>query len=133
MTDKNPTLVNVNEASMEELVAISGIGNNLAKKIIDQRPFSSLGDLVSIQGINETKLATLLPFLTLDKPKSQAITRTKPSSETKTRKEKPVTELGTTEAFVFLEDKNERQDALLIILGGFILGLIILFLRPSRN
>lgn len=133
MIDKKPTPVNVNEASLEELIAINGIGKSLANKIVDERPFHALSDLVKISGINETKLATLMPFITLSKAKPQNIPGPKPAQETKITKEKPVTKLGNTEAFVFLEDKNERQDALLIILGGFILGLIILFLRPSRN
>jgi len=133
MMNKKPALANVNQASFEELVAVKGIGNSLAKRIIDERPFNTLSDLVRIQGINEIKLATLLPFLTLEKRKPQETTREKLLPATKSTQKKPVTRFGNTEAFVFLEDKNERQDALIIILAGFILGLMILFLRRSRN
>jgi len=133
MTNKKPTLTNVNQASIEELVAIRGIGDSLAKRIIDARPFNTLSDLVSVQGINEIKLATLSPFLTLEKPKPQKPLREELAPATKSAQEKPVTKLGNTEAFVFLEDKNERQDAFIIILAGFIFGLMILFLRRSRN
>jgi DNA polymerase III alpha subunit len=133
MTNKKPALANVNQASIEELVAIKGIGDSLAKRIIDARPFNTLSDLVSVQGINEIKLATLIPFLTLETPKPQKSHREELAPTTKSTLEKPVTRLGDTEAFVFLEDKNDRQDAFIIILAGFIFGLMILFLRRSRN
>lgn len=125
-------LVDINHATIKELTKINGIGENLAKRIVDNRPFHALHDLVMIPGINETKLASLLPYMTLSGAK-----KTRKSDEKKTPKtgpgKEPVAKLGETEAFVFLEDRNERQDALLIIFGGFILGLIILLLRRANK
>jgi hypothetical protein len=119
MTKKKETLVNINQGSSDELVTVPGIGPSLAERIKDGRPYQSLHDLVSVSGINEIKLASLLPYLTVEKHGNA-------EGET-------VSSLGETEAFVFLEDRNERQDAILILLGGFILGLLILMLRPRKG
>jgi len=127
MTDQQP-LVNINHASIDDLTTINGIGENLAKRIVENRPFQALQDLVKIHGISVTKLASLMPYMTLGEPStSKKTTRSKAPKPASS--EVPVTKLGETEAFVFLEDRNERQDALLIIFGGFILGLVILLLR----
>lgn len=119
-------LVDINHGSSDELVTIPGIGNSLAERIINKRPFQSLQDLVTVSGINEIKLASLLPYLTVEGKK-------KPVDKGQVPEKEPVTSLGETEAFVFFEDRNERQDALLIIFGGFILGILILMLRPKRR
>lgn len=131
MTDMEQALVNINKATLEELTSLSGIGHSLAMKIINNRPYEELHDLVEISGINEIKLASLEPFITI----GETTTNSSPPEETLDQKElagkEPITKLGDTEAFVFLEDRNERQDALLIIFGGFIFGLILLLIRRS--
>lgn len=130
MAEKQPSLIDINTASRAELISVSGIGDNLAQRIIKNRPYSELHDLVNVSGISEKKLAALLPYLQISH--AQKIARSgKPTSPDKPSGKKPFTKLGDTEAFIFLEDRNERQDAFLIIFGGFILGLIILLLRRS--
>lgn len=125
MVEKQLSLLDVNAASSQELTALNGIGEKLAQEIINHRPYHALKDLINVPGISETKLTALTPFLTLGKSKR------KPSASQPP--EKALQEHIETEAFVFLEDRDERQDALLIIFGGFILGLIILLLRRSRD
>lgn len=122
MAEKISQKADINLSSREELVAINGIGESLAQKIIDYRPYSAVKDLVRVPGISEAKLAALGPFL-----KAQKLSK-KASAEPNT---KDITEesLGQTEAFVFLDEPSDQQDALLIIFGGFILGLILLILR----
>ena len=132
MTDRQ-TLVDINHASIEELTTINGIGQNLANRIVEHRPYEALHDLVNIPGINETKLASLMPYMVLETKSVSKKTSQKQSPKTDVSKQTPITTIGETEAFVFLEDRNERQDALLIIFGGFILGLIILLLRRAKN
>jgi competence protein ComEA len=132
MTESTLAPVDINQASLEELITIRGIGESLAQRIVDNRPYDDLHELVRVQGINEIKLVALLPYITLQaKPEESA----PPKAPAPPKKEKAahVSKLGDTEAFLFLEDRNERQDAILIILGGFILGLIILMLRRSRR
>jgi competence ComEA-like helix-hairpin-helix protein len=130
MTEEEKTLVNVNQGSIEELIALSGIGASLAQRIIDHRPYQSLDDLVEVPGINKVKLASLEPFITLGKPARKASQKVKGEP---IQSQKHVAKLGETEAFIFLEDRNERQDALLIIFGGFIFGLILLLLRRASQ
>lgn len=129
MTDLKITPVDINRASLEELVSISGIGPSLAQGIIDHRPYEKVDDLVQVPGINEIKLESLKPFLRpVGTQAKRALTL-----QVATQKAGPVAKLGNTEAFVFLEDRNERQDALLIIFGGFILGLLLLMMRRSNR
>lgn len=45
--DKNEDLVNINTASAKELDSLPGIGQVYAQKIIEQRPYSNLEELVS--------------------------------------------------------------------------------------
>jgi len=133
MTEMQSLSVNINEGTAEELIAVRGIGQSLAQRIIDQRPFAELHDLVKVPGINEVKLASLLPYLTIEKPGKSA-TRTKtPSAKSEIKPKEPVSKMGDTEAFLFLEDQKDREGAMLIIFGGFILGLIILLLRRKNR
>lgn len=118
MTEKQNLSVNVNDAKANDLIAVPGIGPSLAQRIIDKRPYAELHELVEVSGINELKLAALLPYLTIEKPQK---------SETKAEEYTPKT--VETEAFLFLEDQREKEDALLIIFGGFIIGLILILLR----
>ncbi len=132
MAVKKDLLININTASKNDLTTISGIGDKLAQEIIDQRPFSKVEDLVSVSGISEGKLETLLPYVTVSKApvKKPRSKKTEPSPST--TEKAPIIKLGDTEAFLFLEEPNERKDAILILLGGFIIGLIIILLR-RRN
>lgn len=124
MANKPSTSIDINSAPKKTLLTVKGIGDSLAERIVAGRPYAALSDLLQVSGISEKKLATLRPYLTVKPLAKKPVALPKPSG-------KPYTSLGHTEAFVFLEDRNERQDAFLIIFGGFILGLIILLLRRS--
>jgi competence ComEA-like helix-hairpin-helix protein len=52
----NETQININSASVEELDNLTGIGEVYAVRIIENRPFSSVGDLVDVDGIGEKTL-----------------------------------------------------------------------------
>jgi len=132
MTEKQSLSVNINEAKASELISVPGIGPSLAKRIIEKRPYAELHELVEVSGINELKLATLLPYLTIEKLQKSAAKSKAPSAKSEIKPQEHTPKMGTTEAFVFFEDNKEQEDALLIIFGGFILGLILLLLR-RRN
>jgi len=53
--EKEITLININTATLEELVALPGIGEKTAIDIIKNRPYYSVEDLLKIKGINKNK------------------------------------------------------------------------------
>ncbi len=132
MAGKSVKKLDVNTASLAELVAINGVGESLAKKIIAGRPYAKPKDLLAVNGISEKKLEILSDFLKVTAaPKKIESSPIAPYDHISSTK--PFTKVGNTEAFVFLEDRNERQDAFLMIAGGFILGLIIILLRRGSD
>jgi competence ComEA-like helix-hairpin-helix protein len=58
--------VNINTASMDDLISLPGIGKATAKKIIDNRPYKSLEDLEKVPGIGEKKLKKLSGLITIN-------------------------------------------------------------------
>ena len=63
--------IDINKASWIEWVQLEGLGETLARKIVDYReengPFSEIDDLVKVNGIGEKTLAKFRPWLTLEK------------------------------------------------------------------
>ena len=132
MTESHVITVDINRASFFELTTVRGIGPGLAERIIESRPFEKIEDLVRVSGINDVKLLALKPYITLKVKDAKPIPQ-KTTPQPQTKGASHVSKVGGTETFVFLEDRNERQDALLIVLGGFIFGLILLMLRRSSR
>lgn len=62
-TESAGKTVNINQASLEQLATIKGIGPVMAKRILEFRekngPFKKAEDLLSVKGIGEKKLETL--------------------------------------------------------------------------
>ena len=127
------TNVDINKASLQELTTVKGIGESLGQLIIENRPYLALRDLVKVPGISDNRLDTLMPYLTIEISPGQDVQSYQPKAAKMPSESTPITKIGHTEAFVFLEDRNERQDALLILFGGFILGLLLLMLRRSSR
>jgi comEA protein len=65
-------LIDINTATSEQLQRVPGIGETLARRIIEFRaehgPFEKVDDLLNVQGIGTTTLDKMRPFLTV-KPK----------------------------------------------------------------
>lgn len=56
---RNAHLLNVNVATEAQLVAIDGLNRSLAKAVVAARPFASIDDLLSINGVGEKRLARM--------------------------------------------------------------------------
>lgn len=51
---KNFSCVSINNSSKEELDTLSGVGQSIAQKIIDGRPYKALEDLKNVSGIGDS-------------------------------------------------------------------------------
>jgi competence ComEA-like helix-hairpin-helix protein len=64
--------VNINTAGAEELMELPGIDNTLAQSIISFRnvngPFSSVDDLLKVEGMDMEKLDAIRSWLTIQAP-----------------------------------------------------------------
>ena len=67
--DQAPVVVNVNKATIEELINVRGIGPVMAKRIIEHRDkngaFKSIDDLTQVQGIGGNKLQRIKDQVTV--------------------------------------------------------------------
>lgn len=71
--EEAPTLVNINTATVEELVTLPGIGAVLADRIIEYRQeygrFVTTEQLMDVSGIGEQRYAELAPLVTVGESK----------------------------------------------------------------
>lgn len=58
--------VNINTATMAELIALPGIGDKTAQKIISGRPYSSVDDLLKIKGMTKNKMKKFIDLITVN-------------------------------------------------------------------
>lgn len=62
-----PQVVNINQAGVEELESLPGIGPALARRIVDYRqqygPFTDKEQLLAVPGIGAKKMAELRPWI----------------------------------------------------------------------
>lgn len=60
--------INPNDAARDELMQLPGIGEELANRIIEHRPFAHPEDLLRVPGIGPATLAKIRPHLKLSNP-----------------------------------------------------------------
>ncbi|CAM3885014.1 ComEA family DNA-binding protein [Alkalicoccus chagannorensis] len=67
--EEDDGIVDVNEADVDDLEGVSGIGRDLAARIVEERQtngrYDTLDDLTRVRGIGEKKLERLRPGLTV--------------------------------------------------------------------
>lgn len=67
-TETSTSLVNINTASKEELMTVSGIGASKADSIIAYRiktPFSKIEDIMNVSGIGESLFDKIKKYITV--------------------------------------------------------------------
>ncbi len=82
-------VVNLNEASAEELDRLPGVGRKAAERILthrQKRPFQRIEELVKVKGFGKKKFEKLKPHLTLTGPTT--LKAEKPSASAPSRKKK---------------------------------------------
>lgn len=66
--ETNNSLININKASLEELMTLTGIGESKAKSIIAYRsktPFKAKEDILNVEGIGESLYASIKENITV--------------------------------------------------------------------
>jgi competence ComEA-like helix-hairpin-helix protein len=62
-----PGSIDINSATPEQLTALPGIGEEIARRIVEHRtekgPFESVGDLLDVKGIGPKKLEKIRAFI----------------------------------------------------------------------
>lgn len=74
--DKGSLVVNINTATQEELETVPGVGPTRAAQIIAGRPYSTVDELVKLNGIGPAQVADMKPFVAIDGPSTQERSKT---------------------------------------------------------
>ncbi len=64
-TGASSDLVNLNTAALDDLISLPNIGKVTAEKIINNRPYSTLNDLLRVEGIGEKTLTSIEELVSL--------------------------------------------------------------------
>lgn len=65
INNQENNLININEADIEELDTLPGVGKITAQKIIDNRPFQNLEDLINKKIVNKDTYEKIKDLITL--------------------------------------------------------------------
>lgn len=85
----SPGVVNINQASAEQLMFLPRVGESKAQRIIEYRtktPFKSVNELARVKGIGLKSLRYLKPFIRLEGPSTLSRKLTKDDLEVEVRK-----------------------------------------------
>ena len=60
------SLVNINKASLKDIVSLPRIGKALGQRVIDARPYVAVDDLLKVQGISKDMFSDIKLLITID-------------------------------------------------------------------
>ena len=66
LTEGTLLLVNINSATEREIRMIPGVGGNLAKRIVEGRPYESVWGLLKLEGVGKKRIDLLSPYMTIE-------------------------------------------------------------------
>lgn len=66
LTEGTLLLVNINSATEREIRMIPGVGGNLAKRIVEGRPYESVYGLLKLDGVGRKRIEILSPYITVE-------------------------------------------------------------------
>lgn len=58
-------LIDINNATLEELLEVPTMNELVAERIIDNRPWDAVEDLIQLQGVGQMRLSRFSPYLTV--------------------------------------------------------------------
>ena len=59
--------IDLNQANLEQMTSLPGIGQSMAERIVAGRPYHEVEELVRVKGLGGRTLERIRPFLTIDK------------------------------------------------------------------
>jgi hypothetical protein len=126
--------IDINTASLEDLIKIIHIGEVRAKELISLRPFSSLDELTKIKGIGQKKLEDIkkqgLAWVSIDQTPENSLGEVKLQLKEITPENKEIKKELTAVSEPFQQTQNKQSLVLLIAsLLAIFSGIIILFLK----
>lgn len=104
--------IDINSASVEELDKIVYVGVTTAEKIIDERPFDNVDELIDVYGIGDAKLTAIKNqgLACVENEKYSENTNDKEENEKISDEENKTTETLQTETEIEEENKIEKQE-----------------------
>ena len=107
----NSTQIDINSANLTELDKLDGIGVKYAQRIIDNRTYNSVDDLIRVSGIGNITLNKIKTQGLACVANEQNITQTPAPQEIQTINETPITQTTITQTSspLMLEDNVMKQ------------------------
>ena len=66
MENNNQIKVDINHASIDDLINLPGVGEGLAQRIIAGRPYRQMEDLIQVKGLGDQSLARIRPHIIIE-------------------------------------------------------------------
>ena len=66
--DNGRELIDINRADINLLLSLPGVGQAMAERLIEGRPYDSIEDLSNAKGFGEKTIDTLRPFVVAGEP-----------------------------------------------------------------